>query len=110
MGNKYMELKRVEEPKGIKEQALQRASSYEWRIIDRESTIMMFTSSSVFLPKYLWKYWSEELKKNDISWQLFLRVIRMCKREIIEWVEGKVLWEELTKVIEKKINSLFSKK
>ena len=53
------------------------------------------------LPKYLWSYWKEELKKQGITWQKFLRILRLRTADIIEWGLRDVLsWNELVRRIE----------
>ena len=100
-----MKLKNVEEPVEIKRLALQKVKELE-RVLDEESIIAMFSLGSRYLPKYLWKYWSDELKENSISWQVFLRILGKCKNQVIGWVEGRVKWEELLKTIRNKLRSI----
>jgi len=48
------------------------------------------------LPKYLWDEWKGELKLRGITWQKFLRILRMHTSDIIEWaLYDKLGWVEL---------------
>ncbi len=57
------------------------------------------------LPKYLWGEWRDELKQRGVTWQLFLRILRMHTLDMIEWaLKGSMLWSELVRRIVKSID------
>jgi hypothetical protein len=58
------------------------------------------------LPKYLWLCWKDELKERGITWQRFLRILRLKTADIIAWgLKDSISWEELVKRLEDAINS-----
>jgi hypothetical protein len=58
------------------------------------------------LPRYLWSCWEEELKGRGITWQRFLRILKLRTVDIIEWsLRGSISWEELVKRVEATIDS-----
>ncbi|PUA31712.1 MAG: hypothetical protein B7O98_08800 [Zestosphaera tikiterensis] len=75
-----------------------------------ESPNMDYDSLAVWsfnrLPKYLWKLWGDELIKRGITWQKFLRILKLHTIDIVEWaLRDSLSWEELVKRIEKSIDS-----
>jgi len=46
------------------------------------------------LPKHLWNYWKDELKRNGFTWQSFLKAVSFHKREIIAWLRDEIDWEQ----------------
>lgn len=57
------------------------------------------------LPKYLWSCWKDELNRRGITWQKFLRILKLHAGDAIEWVFGSSLsWEELIGRLEVSIN------
>ena len=90
-----------EEPIEIKKRALDKCEDPSWSLIDRYSVINFFTLSANFLPKYLWSSWREELKRMGIPWQLFLRAVSACDRDVERWVEGALSWNDLVQSIER---------
>lgn len=86
-----MELIAPPEPVSIKEKAIMehRKAGLEW------DAFSLYTLSPAFLPKYLWKYWSRSLKDQEVNWRSFLKIMSAQKRNVREWVDGKMLWEEL---------------
>jgi len=100
-----MKLEKMEEPREMKKKAQNKAKENE-KFLDRDAIIALYTASSYCIPKYLWREWSSELKQNGVFWQLFLRAISACKREIVDWAEEKISWEELLKIIKNKLEAL----
>jgi len=48
------------------------------------------------LPKYLWECWKQELKERGITWQKFLRILKLRTMDIIEWgLYDRLSWGEL---------------
>ena len=62
------------------------------------------------LPKYLWKWWKDELKIRGITWQKFLRILKLHTLDMIEWALRETLsWEELVKRIDTSIENYSSR-
>lgn len=58
------------------------------------------------LPKYLWEFWEEDLKKRGITWQKFLRILSLHTIDIVEWaLYDRLGWVELVKRIETTIET-----
>jgi len=58
------------------------------------------------LPKYLWECWKHELKERGITWQKFLRLLKLRTMDIIEWgLYDRLSWDELVKRIEHTIET-----
>jgi hypothetical protein len=58
------------------------------------------------LPKYLWSCWKDELKERGITWQKFLRILRLRTADIIAWgLKDFLSWEEFVKRLEITIDS-----
>jgi hypothetical protein len=58
------------------------------------------------LPKYLWSCWKEDLMRRGITWQRFLRILRLRTIDMIEWsLRGSISWEELVRRLEATIDS-----
>jgi len=75
-----------------------------------DSTNVDYDSLAVWsfnkLPKYLWETWRDELLKIGITWQGFLRILRLHTIDIIEWaLRDSLNWEQLVKRIEESINN-----
>jgi len=57
------------------------------------------------LPKYLWNEWGNELRQRGITWQRFLRILRMHTLDMVEWaLKGSMPWPELVRRVEKSID------
>uniref|UniRef100_A0A7C4FIL6 Uncharacterized protein n=1 Tax=Ignisphaera aggregans TaxID=334771 RepID=A0A7C4FIL6_9CREN len=57
------------------------------------------------LPKYLWNEWRDELKLRGVTWQRFLRILRMHTLDMVEWaLRGSMPWPELVRRIEESID------
>ncbi len=58
------------------------------------------------LPKYLWDHWKDELKGAGITWQIFLKVLKLHTIDVIEWaLRDSLSWEGLVKRIETSIEN-----
>ena len=58
------------------------------------------------LPKYLWEQWKNDLRERGITWQKFLRILKLHTLDIIEWaLRESMTWPELVKKIEKSIDN-----
>lgn len=69
------------------------------------STVWSFN----MLPRYLWDYWKDDLKSKGISWQKFLRILKLRTADMIEWgLKSSISWNELVKRIEATIDSYSS--
>lgn len=99
-----IELPIPEEPKEIKEYVLRKVMDPKLKFMDRDSVIRLYTLTASSLPKYLWRYWKNDLKKNEITWQLFLKALSACNYDVIRWVEDNISWNELVEIIIKVIN------
>ncbi len=99
-----------EEPIEIKKRALEKCEDPLWSMIDRYKVIRFFTLSANFLPKYLWFSWKVELRKMGIPWQVFLRAISTCDRDVERWVEGELSWNDLVQSIERALFDLKSRR
>lgn len=48
------------------------------------------------LPRYLWSYWEDELRKCDLSWQEFLAILKLYTKDIADWtLKNRLTWDEL---------------
>ena len=58
------------------------------------------------LPKYLWEHWKSDLKERGITWQKFLRILKLHTLDMIEWaLRDSMSWSELVRKIEKSIDN-----
>jgi len=61
------------------------------------------------LPKYLWEQWKTDLKSRGITWQKFLRILKLHTIDMIEWaLRDSLSWNELVKRIENSVNNYSS--
>jgi len=57
-------------------------------------------------PKYLWSFWSDELRKRGITWQKFLRILSLHTKDIVDWaIYDRIEWDELVKRISMSIEN-----
>jgi len=50
------------------------------------------------LPKYLWRYWGNELRQRGITWQKFLKILKLHTSDIVAWaLHDQLGWAELVK-------------
>jgi len=96
MGIEVIGLKVPKEPVEIKELIrMVRAGLGDDADVDYDSLAVWAFNR---LPKYLWNEWKDELKLRGITWQKFLRILRMHTSDIIEWaLYDKLGWIELVK-------------
>ncbi|MEM1681008.1 MAG: hypothetical protein QXZ56_07370 [Sulfolobales archaeon] len=93
-----LELKRVEEPIWIKEMI----KNLNKLLITEESKsksrgVLIYNK----LPQYLWSAWGDDLKRLNISWQDFLKILSRNSELIIDWaVNETVRWDELLNRLE----------
>lgn len=56
------------------------------------------------LPKYLWSQWSGELKRRGITWQEFLKILKLKTDDAIKWaLRDALTWSQFVKSIEESI-------
>ncbi|MEM4499092.1 MAG: hypothetical protein QXH57_03150 [Sulfolobales archaeon] len=93
-----MKLKHVEEPVWIKEmvKSLSKFLTAE-ESKSRSRGVLIYNK----LPQYLWGAWSDDLKKLNISWQDFLKILSKNSELIINWaVNETIRWDELISKLE----------
>jgi len=56
------------------------------------------------IPKYLWKNWKDELKKEGWTWQKFLKLLKYLTNYAINYVEGGISWESFVKTVIASLN------
>ena len=57
------------------------------------------------LPKYLWQHWKVELRSVGITWQKFLKILKLLTNDIIDWsLRENLTWDGL---LEKVANTIF---
>mgnify|MGYP006284955331 CR=1 FL=1 len=64
------------------------------------------------LPSYLWKEggWSLKLKEEGYTWQGFLKILSLHKKELIRWSAGSITWKELLLQLQDTISDPLIKK
>ena len=67
------------------------------------SCFSLHTLHPAYLPSYLWRHWGEVLRREGISWQLFLRLVCSQRESVYLWVMGRASWEWLVGRIKKAI-------
>ncbi len=94
------------EPKILKEQFLTQKKNIELKI---DSLTIWFGNK---LPSYLWKEggWSKPLKQEGYSWQSFLKIISLHKKDMIKWSWNTLSWKELLSKLEETIKDPVLKK
>jgi len=85
-----MKLSMPPEPIMLKTQSKEQKRGREW---DIDSIALWFGNR---LPSYLWKEggWSKPLKAEGYSWQSFLKILSLHKREMIRWSRDAISWRE----------------
>ena len=85
-----MKLSMPPEPIMLKTQSKEQKKGREW---DIDSIALWFGNR---LPSYLWKEggWSKPLKAEGYSWQSFLKILSLHKREMIRWSRDAISWRE----------------
>jgi len=79
------------EPIILKKQSKEQKKEEGW---DIDSLVLWFGNR---LPSYLWKdgKWSQPLKAEGYSWQSFLKILSLHKKEMIQWSRDAISWKEL---------------
>ena len=97
-----MKLRELPEPTDIKEFIRQvREGLDEGENVEYDSQAVWSLNK---LPKYLWEGWREELRKSGVSWQTFLRILKLHTIDAIEWaIRGTLTWQEFLDRISKSI-------
>ena len=87
------------EPLLLKKTNTQQHQEKTW---DIDSLILWFGNR---LPKYLWNDagWSQPLKKEGYTWQSFLKILSLHKKEMIQWSRNSLTWKEFLKKIQETI-------
>lgn len=57
------------------------------------------------LPRYLWKDagWSQPLKAEGYTWQSFLKVLSLHKKEMIQWARHALSWTDFLRSLQQTI-------
>jgi len=101
-----MELKIPEEPTEIKkliQLVRDRLSSDDRNSNINYDSLAVWSCNS--LPKFLWKQWKNDLKQRGITWQKFLRILKLHTQDMIGWaLKSTITWSELIIKIEKSID------
>lgn len=94
------------EPTVLKKQSQKQKNEKEW---DIDSLSLWFGNK---LPSYIWKEggWSKNLKEEGYTWQGFLKILSLHKKEMIHWSRDAISWREfLTKLQETIKDPVFKK-
>ncbi|MBN1281239.1 MAG: hypothetical protein JXA00_06285 [Candidatus Thermoplasmatota archaeon] len=77
------------EPLLLKKQSKER-NDYAW---DIDSLTLWFGNR---LPTYLWNDagWSAPLKAEGYTWQSFLKILSLHKKEMIRWARNSISWKD----------------
>ncbi len=105
MGDK-MKLSIPPEPLQIKKQSKTEKDNKKW---DIDHLMFWFGNR---LPSYLWKEsgWSKHLKKEGYSWQNFLKILALNKKEMIRWSQNGITWIEFIEKLQETIKDPVFKK
>ena len=101
-----MRLSRPPEPVVLKKQSKEQKNERGWKM---DSLVLWFGNR---LPSYLWKEggWSKPLKDEGFSWQSFLKILSLHKKDMIQWSRDSITWNELLFKIEETIKDPLFKK
>ncbi len=93
-----------EEPKDVKE-----LIKYVRNRLGGEGNID-YDSLSVWafnrLPKYLWECWGAELRRRGVTWQKFLKIMKLHTSDIVAWaLYDQLEWSEVVRRIERTIET-----
>jgi len=85
-----MKLSIPPEPMMLKERLIEQKIGIEMKL---DSLTLWFGNR---LPSYLWKDggWSKPLKEEGYSWQSFLKILSLHKKEMISWSRNKLSWND----------------
>jgi hypothetical protein len=105
MGDK-MKLTIPPEPMIFTKQTKEHKSKRDW---DFDSLTIWFGNK---IPSYLWKEggWSKPLKEEGYSWQSFLKILSLHKKEMIQWSRNAISWKDLLNIIKDTIKDPVLKK
>lgn len=94
------------EPTSLKKQITNSKKSLEIKI----ESIAIWLGNK--LPSYLWKEagWGKHLKKEGYSWQTFLKILSLHKKDMIKWSWDTMSWKDFLKNIEETIKDPVLKK
>jgi hypothetical protein len=78
------------EPKKLKKHFMNQKKNLEIKI----DTFTLWFGNK--LPSYLWRDagWSKPLKDDGYSWQSFLKIFSLHKREMIKWSNNSLSWND----------------
>jgi len=78
------------EPVSLKKQLKEQTSMHTW---DIDSLSLWFGNR---LPSYLWNNheWSRSMKAEGYTWQSFLKLLSLHKKEMIRWGRDAMSWKE----------------
>jgi len=84
------------EPKSLKKQISSSKKTLETKI----ESIAIWLGNK--LPSYLWKEggWGKPLKKEGYTWQIFLKILSLHKKDMIKWSWDTLSWKDFLKKIE----------
>jgi hypothetical protein len=92
------------EPLDVKEIILRTRDIFRGILTDPFRINRLSAWSINVFPKYLWRYWGDELRRNRYTWQRFLKALRLRTYGIAEWTLGRISWSrligEIVKVLE----------
>ena len=85
-----MKLKIPPEPKLLKNQFIKQKKNIEMKI---DSLTFWFGNK---LPSYIWKEggWAKPLKAEGYSWQSFLKILSLHKKDMIKWSWNTLSWKD----------------
>ncbi|MEM0466947.1 MAG: hypothetical protein QXX20_05050 [Candidatus Thermoplasmatota archaeon] len=77
----------------------QQSAEYQKKSWDVDSLILWFGNR---LPSYLWNDggWSQPLKAEGYTWQGFLKILSLHKKEMIRWVHNTLSWNDFLRNIQ----------
>lgn len=106
MGVLPMKLSIPPEPDILKEQLMRHKEGFESKI---DSLTLWFGNR---LPSYLWKDggWSKPLKAEGYSWQSFLKIFSLHKKEMIRWSKDSLSWKDFLLTVQDTIKDPVFKK
>ena len=101
-----MKLSIPPEPKILKNQFIKQKKNIELKI---DSLTIWFGNK---LPSYLWKEggWAKPLKAEGYSWQSFLKILSLHKKDMIKWSWNTLSWREFLLKIQETIKDPVFKK
>ena len=94
------------EPKKLKKQFILQMKDLELKF---DSLSLWFGNK---LPSYIWKNggWSKPLKDEGYSWQSFLKILSLHKKDMIRWSKNSISWRDLLLGIQDTIKDPIFKK